>query len=76
MRTLNISISDSEFNNLGIQKEHLSYTELVELIRRELSRKTLYHSMALAEKVGLSGLTMEDIDAEVKAVRRNAKDNH
>ena len=36
-------------------------------------QQNLNRSVALAEKYGLSSMTMEEITNEVKAVRRNAK---
>lgn len=72
MRTLNISISDIEFNKFGIRKDSLTFTEFVELISRELMRQNLNKCVELAEKYGLSSMTMDEINEEVKAVR-NAK---
>jgi hypothetical protein len=72
MRILNISISDLEFDKFGIKKDDLTFTELVELISRELMRQNLNKCIELAEKYGLSSMTMDEINAEVKAVR-NAK---
>lgn len=73
MRTLNISISDLEFNKFGIRKDNLTFTEFVELISKELIRQNLDRCVALAEQYGLSSMTMDEINDEVKAVR-NAKD--
>lgn len=75
MRTLNISISDIEFNKFGIRKDSLTFTELVELISRELMRQNLNKCVELAEKYGLSSMTMDEINEEVKAVR-NAKNRN
>lgn len=69
MRTLNISISDIEFNKFGIKKDSLTFTEFVDLISRELMRQNLDKCVELAEKHGLSSMTMEEISEEVKAVR-------
>jgi hypothetical protein len=41
MRTLNVSISDMEFNNLGIKNENITFTEFIELVRREVMRNNL-----------------------------------
>ena len=73
MRTLNISISDLEFNKFGIKKAKLSFTALVELISKELSRQTLNKCIELSEKYGLSKMTLSEISKEVKATRKNAK---
>jgi hypothetical protein len=70
-----ISISDIEFNKFGIRKDNLTFTELVELISRELMRQNLNKCVELAEKYGLSSMTMDEINEEVKAVR-NAKNCH
>jgi len=72
MRTLNISISDVEFNKFGIRKDSLTFTEFVDLISKELIRQNLDKCVALAEQYGLSSMTMDEINDEVKAVR-NAK---
>jgi hypothetical protein len=72
MRTLNISISDLEFNKFGIDKDILTFTEFVELISRKLMRQNLNKCVELAEKYGLSTITMDEINEEVKAVK-NAK---
>ncbi len=69
MRTLNISISDSEFNKLGIKKENLTFSEFVELVSRELMRQNLDKCIELAGKYGLSSMSMDEISEEVKAVR-------
>ncbi|NCA22759.1 MAG: hypothetical protein EBS86_16700 [Crocinitomicaceae bacterium] len=73
MRTINISISDIEFSKFGIKSENLNFTELIELVTKELTRQNLNKSLELAEKYGISKMTMEDITNEVKAVRSNAK---
>ena len=72
MKTLSISISELEFNKFGIEKENLTFTEFVELISRELMRQNLDKCVELAEKHGLSAMTMDEINEEVLAVR-NAK---
>lgn len=72
MRIINVSISDIECDKFGIKKDSLTFTELVELISRELMRQNLNKCIELAEKYGLSSMTMDEINEEVKAVR-NAK---
>jgi len=76
MRTLKISISDLEYSKFGIPNDQLSFTDLIDLVSRELSRQTLNNSVQLAERLGLSKLTIDDITNEVKAVRKNAEDNN
>lgn len=76
MRTLNISISDLELDKFGIKKDKISFSEFVDLVSKELTRKTLNKGIELAEKYGLSKMTMEEITKEVKAVRKNAKNRN
>jgi hypothetical protein len=76
MRTLKISLSELECSKFGIQNEQLTFSDLVDLVSRELSMQALNNSVQLAERFGLSNLTMDNITNEVKAVRKDAKDNH
>lgn len=73
MKTLNISISELEYNKFGIKKDELKFSDFVDIVSRELSRQTLEKCVEMAEKFGLSELSMEDISKEVRAVRKNAK---
>lgn len=75
MKTLNISISDFEYNQFGINKDKLSFTEFIDIVNKEISKQMLNRSVQLSEKYKLSTLTMDEISNEVKAVR-NAKNNH
>ncbi|MBK9458989.1 MAG: hypothetical protein IPN94_10780 [Sphingobacteriales bacterium] len=76
MRTLNIVISDIEYNKFGIKTEKLNFTEFIELVSRELMRQNIDKCIELAEKHGLSKMTMDEITNEVKAVRKNAKNSY
>ena len=76
MRTLNISISELEYNKFGIKKNKLAFSDFVDIISRELTKQNLDKCVDLAEKYGLSTMTMDDISSEVKAVRKNAKNRH
>lgn len=73
MRTLNIAISDVEYTNFGLNNDKLTFTELIEIIRKELTRQNLAKCLELAGRHGLSALTMDEISNEVKTVRNNAK---
>ena len=51
-------------------------TEFIELVSRELMRQNIDKCIELAEKHGLSKMTMDEITNEVKAVRKNAKNSY
>ena len=76
MRTLNIAISDIEYGKFSILNEQLNFSDFIDIVGREVIRQNLNHCVALAEKYGLSSMSMEDITNEVKAVRRNAKNSN
>ncbi|HEY5326513.1 MAG TPA: hypothetical protein VIJ27_05900 [Mucilaginibacter sp.] len=76
MRTLNVSISEIEYNKFGLQKDKLTFTDFVDIVSKELTRQNLNKCQELAEKYGLSKMTMEEITNEVKAVRQNAKNRN
>ena len=76
MRTLNVSISDIEYKIFGLKGEKLTFTDFVDLISRELTRQNLNKCLELADKYGISKMSMDEISDEVKAVRKDAKNRH
>lgn len=76
MKTLNVSISDFDSNKFGIKGEEILFTDLIDLIQRQLMRQSLDRCVELAEKHGLSNMTMDEIDEIVKEVRDHAKNNN
>ena len=70
MRKLNISISEVEYNKFRLKNQNLTFSAFVELVSKELMSRNLEKSIELAEKYGLSKMSMEDISKEVKAVRK------
>ena len=76
MRTLNVSISDIEYNKFGLKDEKLTFTDFIDLVSKELTRQNLNKCIELAEKYGMSKMTMDEITNEVKSVRKNAKNRN
>jgi predicted CopG family antitoxin len=76
MKTLNISISEIEFNKFKLKNQSQTFSDFIELVSMELSRQNLDKCIELAEKYGLSEMSMEDISKEVKTVRKHAKNHH
>lgn len=62
-----------DLKKFGLDKPQISFEELLDKISTELTRQALYACQDIAERVGLSSMTLEEINAEIKAVRRNAK---
>jgi SHS2 domain-containing protein len=69
MRTVQIKVSETDFQMYNFGNEEIKFTDLVEMISREFARKALLECNKIAEQVGLSEMTMDEINAEIKAVR-------
>jgi len=74
MRRIQIKISESDYLRYNLGSQELKFTELVEKINLEFAKKSLIECNEIAQKAGLSEMTMEEIDAEIRAVR-DAKNN-
>ena len=76
MKTINVSISELEFSQFGLPSNNLTFSEFLDIISKELSKQRMKDSLKLAEKFGLSEMTMDEISREVKAIGKNAKNRH
>ncbi len=74
MRTLQIKVSETDFQRYNLGSGEIKFTDLVAAVSREYARETLLACNKIAEQVGLSNMTIEEINAEIKAVR-DAKNN-
>jgi hypothetical protein len=63
-------MSDVEYNTFGLSKDVFYFSEIANLIERQVARQALRRSVELAEKYGISSMTMDEISAEVNAVRQ------
>ena len=69
MKTLNVSISNIEYDSFGLTKDKLSFSEFLGIIERQLSRQALNRTVQIADAYGLSSINMDEISAEVQSVR-------
>ena len=75
MRTIQIEVSESEYNKYNLPSDQvIKFADLVEKISLEYARKALTECHEVAARVGLSKMTSDEIDAEIQAVR-DAKNN-
>jgi hypothetical protein len=72
MRNLSVPINDSEFKKFGFTGDTISFEELKEKISIEYAKEALLRCNEIAKETGLDSLSLEDINAEINAVR-NAK---
>ncbi|MDD2633100.1 MAG: hypothetical protein RBR47_08130 [Bacteroidales bacterium] len=72
MQTLQIKISNTDFQKYNLDRKELKFTDLVDLISREYARQALLECNEIAEQEGFSKMTLDEINAEIN----NAKNNH
>jgi DNA-binding FrmR family transcriptional regulator len=72
MKMLNVTISDIEYDKFGIKSEILTFSDFIDIVNKELMRRNLNECIELADKYGLSSMSMEEISNEVNAIRNNA----
>ena len=76
MGILQVSVSEQDLKKFGLDKSKISFEELLDKISTELARQALYASQDIAERTGLSNMTLEEINAEIKAVRSQYAKHH
>ena len=74
MQTIQIKISKTDFQKYNFGNKEIKFTDLVDLISQEYARKALLECNEIAEQNGLSKMTMDEINNEIKSVR-DAKTN-
>lgn len=74
MQTIRVRISDQDVKRYKLNGGEMKFTDLVDRISTEYARKSLLECNEIAEQVGLSKMTLDEINAEIKAVR-DAKAN-
>ena len=73
MKTISVQMSDVEYSVFGLSKNNFLFSEIADLIERQMARQALRRSVEMAEKSGLSSMTMDEINAEVNVVRQCRK---
>ena len=73
MKVINVQVSDVEYDTFGLSKDNFSFSEFADLIERQIARQALRRCVSLADRYGLSSMSMEEINAEVNAVRQCKK---
>ena len=74
-KNLNVAIDDLEYDKFGFESDNITFEELKEKISIEYAKEALLKCNLIAEQTGLSTLTLDEINAEINAVR-NAKNRN
>ena len=75
MKLLNVPIDEFAYAKLGPTSDTISFRDLKEKLNIDYAKEALIQCNGIAERTGLSQLTLDDINAEINAVR-NAKSSH
>ncbi len=73
MRTITVSIDELDFSKLGFREKKISFAELKEKISILYAKEALLKCHRIAGKTGLAKMTLKQINAEIKAARKDAK---
>lgn len=60
MRTLQLKVSETDFQKYNLGSKEIKFTDLVDLISREYARKALLECNVITEQEGLSKMTMDN----------------
>jgi hypothetical protein len=69
MQTIQIKVSNTDFQKYKLGRKELNFKDLVDLISIEYVKKSLLECNKIAEQEGLSKMTMDEINTEINAVR-------
>ena len=70
--SIQIKASKRDYLKFGLGSNIINFTKLKENILKEQFQKSIEESVRLARKSGLSQMTLEEINAEIELVRKNA----
>jgi hypothetical protein len=71
MRTLQIEISEEEFNRLRLPREQMSLAELKKYLAQAQWTTVLQQTQQAAAEARLDQMTLADINAEIQAARNH-----
>lgn len=70
MKTIQIRVSEADFIKYNLNKEEIKFSDLVDIISREHAKKALKECNSISLDLGLSEMTLEDINKEINEVRK------
>lgn len=70
MKTILVDMSDEEFRQFADNSERISFNSLKKKVLSNALQKSVDDAVSSAQKHGLSTMTLAEIDAEVRAVRK------
>jgi hypothetical protein len=76
MKLLTVPIDEFEYAKLGLTSDTISFRDLKEKLNIDYAKEALIQCNDIAESTGLSQLSLDDINAEINAVRIYQQPNY
>lgn len=76
MGIIQVSLSDQDRKKYGLNDSKIAFEDLLNKISAELARQAMHACQDIAERAGVSQLTLDEINAEIKAVRQQNAKHH
>jgi len=73
MKTISVQISEVEYAMYGLSKDRFYFSEIAGLIERQIAKQAMRRCVATAQQNGFSTMALDEINAEIKAVRQCKK---
>ncbi|OOG69374.1 hypothetical protein [Algoriphagus sp. A40] len=70
MKTITIKVDSKDVSRYNLEKtSSMDFGDLVDKITQDFAKQALKNAQTIAKKTGLSNLSPEEIDLEIKAIR-------
>lgn len=65
MQTLQVKISERDYQRFNFDKYEIKFQDLVDIINKDNAKNALLQANKIARKTGLSDMSMEEINKEI-----------
>ena len=73
MKTITVTVDPKDISRYGLEEtSKMELSELVNKINRDFAKQALKNAQSVAKETGLSNLSVEEIDQEIRAVRNES----
>lgn len=73
MKTITVTVDPKDISRYGLEgTSRMEFGELVNKINRDFAKQALKNAQSVAKQTGLSNLSIEEIDQEIRAVRNES----
>ena len=74
MRTIQLLVKEKDYLKYGFRKNRITLSEFKKKIETELFQKSIERSLKIAKEIGLSKMSLRDINAEIGKARKGCID--